>query len=94
MSFSTSFLELKRQIVEIKSKLSAGFEKIPSIVLRYLSDDALHALSYMEKRVNSIFGTKERLTTLKIHSSLKDAGVSDDLTEFNSYIRLRSAELV
>ena len=94
MSFSTSFLELKRQIVEIKSKLSAGFEKIPSIVLRYLSDDALHALSYMEKRVYSIFGTKERLAILKIHSSLKDAVVSDDLTEFNSYIRLRSAELV
>ena len=37
---------------------------------------------------------KERLAILKIYSSLKDAGVSDDLTEFNSYIRLRGAELV
>ena len=37
---------------------------------------------------------KERLAILKILSSLKDAGVSDDLTEFNSYIRPRSAKLV
>ena len=43
--FPTSFLELKRLIAEIKPKLSTGFDQIPPIVLRYLSDDALHALS-------------------------------------------------
>ena len=32
---------------EIKPKLSTGFDQIPPIVLRYLSDDALHALSYI-----------------------------------------------
>ena len=37
---------------------------------------------------------KERLAILKIHSSFKDAGVPDNLTEFNNYIRPRSAELV
>ena len=45
--FPTSFLELKRLIAEIKPKLSTGFDQIPPIVLRYLSDDALHALSYI-----------------------------------------------
>ena len=45
--FPTSFLELKRLIAEIKPKLSTGFDQIPPVVLRYLSDDALHALSYI-----------------------------------------------
>ena len=37
---------------------------------------------------------KERLAILKIHSSLKGAGVSDDKMEFNSSIRPRNVELV
>ena len=45
--FPTSFLELKRLIAKIKPKLSTGFDQIPPIVLRYLSDDALLALSYI-----------------------------------------------
>ena len=45
--FPTSFLELKRLMAEIKPKLSTGFDQIPPIVLRYLSDDKLHALSYI-----------------------------------------------
>ena len=45
--FATSFLELKKLIAEIKPKLSTGFDQIPPIVLRYLSDDALHGLSYI-----------------------------------------------
>ena len=47
LTFPISFLELKRLIAEIKPKLSTGFDQIPPIVLRYLSDDALHALSYI-----------------------------------------------
>ena len=45
--FPKGFLELKRLIAEIKPKLSTGFDQIPPIVLRYLLDDALHALSYI-----------------------------------------------
>ena len=45
--FPTSFLELKRLITEIKPKFSTGFDQIPPNVLRYLLDDALHALSYI-----------------------------------------------
>ena len=37
----------KDRTIEIKPKLSIGFDQIPPIVLRYLSDDALHALSYI-----------------------------------------------
>ena len=43
--FPTSFLELKRLIAEIKPKLCTGFDQIPPIVLRYLSDDALMLLT-------------------------------------------------
>ena len=37
---------------------------------------------------------KERLAVLKFTLRLKDADLSDDLTEFNSFIHRRSAELV
>ena len=43
----TNIVEIKRFICELKPKLSAGVDQIPPIVLRYLPDNVLHALTYI-----------------------------------------------
>ena len=43
----TSIAEIKRFICALKPKLSAGVYQIPPIVLRYLPDNVLHALTYI-----------------------------------------------
>ena len=43
----TNVVEIKRFICELKPKLSAGIDQIPPIVLRYLPDNVLHALTYI-----------------------------------------------
>ena len=48
----------------------------------------------MKGLVNSICCWKERLAILKFTLRQKDAGLFDDLTEFNSFIRPRNAKLV
>ena len=43
---STNIVEVKRLISVLKPKLSTGVDHIPPIVLRYLPDNALNALTY------------------------------------------------
>ena len=43
----TNIVEVKRLISVLKPKLSAGVDHIPPIVLRYLPDNALNALTYI-----------------------------------------------
>ena len=43
----TNIIEIKRLINQLKPKLSAGIDQIPPIVLRYLPENVLHALSYI-----------------------------------------------
>ena len=43
----TNIIEIKRFICELKPELSAGVDQIPPIVLRYLPDNVLHALTYI-----------------------------------------------
>ena len=43
----TNIVEIKRFICELKPKLSAGVDQILPIVLRYLPDNVLHALTYI-----------------------------------------------
>ena len=43
----TNIVEIKRFIYELKPKLSAGVDQIPPVVLRYLPDNVLHALTYI-----------------------------------------------
>jgi len=45
--FPTNPTEIKRLIDNTNPKLSAGFDQIAPILLKYLPDDALHALSYI-----------------------------------------------
>ena len=40
-------MEIQRLINELRPKLSAGADQIPLIVLGYLPDSVLHALSYI-----------------------------------------------
>ena len=48
----------------------------------------------MKGLVNSICCWKKRLAILKFTLRQKDAGLSDDLTKFNSFIRPRYVKLV
>ena len=43
----TNIVEIKRFIYELKPKLSAGVDQIPPVILRYLPDNVLHALTYI-----------------------------------------------
>ena len=43
----TNIFEIKRLIYELKPKLSTGINQIFSIVLQYLPDNALYALTYI-----------------------------------------------
>ena len=45
--YPTTTFELSRLISETSSKFSAGWDNIPSILLKYLSINALSALSYV-----------------------------------------------
>ena len=43
----TNIIEIKRLINQLKPKLSAEIDQIPPIVLRYLPENVLHALTYI-----------------------------------------------
>ena len=43
----TNIIDIKRLINQLQPKLSAGIDQIPPIVLRYLPENVLHALTYI-----------------------------------------------
>ena len=43
----TNQIEIKKIIPAFASKLSAGLDEIPMIIMKYLPDNATHALSYI-----------------------------------------------
>ena len=62
----TNQFEIKKVISAFASKLSAGVDEIPMIIMKYLPDNAVHALSYIFNQSLSLGKFIEAFKTAKI----------------------------
>ena len=62
----TSQFEIKKIISAFASKLSAGLDEIPMIIMKYFPDNAIHALSYIFNQSLSLGKFIEAFKTAKI----------------------------